>query len=70
MNALLVLNDGLRVIVKLHTKSLQKEVVKLLEQGNNREAATLVKCKAEVQKPLVQGTPVPAEYGSLLKLVE
>lgn len=59
MNVLLVLKKGeeedLKVIVRLHTKSLRKKVSILLEQDKKNEAIDLIFSKAMVERYLPPG---------------
>lgn len=59
MNVLLILKkdeeEDLKVIVRLHTKTLRKKVSTLLEQNKRTEAIDLIFSKAMVERYLPPG---------------
>jgi len=70
MEVLLVLNDGLRVIVKLHAKTHKEEFAELLSIGKKREAIDLLKSKAEVKAHIPEGVEVPPDLNPLIMISE
>ncbi len=70
MEVLLVLNDGLRVIVKLYAKTHKEEFSGLLGQGRKKEAIDLLKSKAEVRAHIPEGKDIPPELNPLLMISE
>lgn len=66
MEVLLILNDGLRVVLKLHTESLREEFTDLLTQGRKEEVVQLLKSKAEFKAPVLMGREVPSEFKPFL----
>jgi hypothetical protein len=70
MEVLLVLNDGLRVVVKLYAKTHKEEFAGLLGQGRKREAIDLLKSKAEVRGHIPQGKDIPMEFKPVIMISE
>ena len=72
MQILLILNkqpsQEMRVIVRVHQKSLRKKVVSLLEGNRDREAFELLLKKAEVETYLKPGEK--AHIRPVLTLIE
>ncbi len=66
MEILLVLNDGLRVVLKLHTESLREEFTELMSQGRKEEVVQLLKSRAEVKGPVLEGRRIPSRYKPFL----
>ncbi len=70
MEVLLVLNDGLRVVVKLYAKNHKEEFAELLGRGRKQEAIELLKNKAEVRAHIPQGSNIPPDFNPLIMISE